>query len=211
MWKALIALAIVGGAVVFLLAGLRTTTDRPRFLRRIGLGLIAVSTFVGAVWIAAETFTDPGGWRGAGLVAMWLVPLVALSAIAWYRVAWATVLLGPLTAVVIALSTWFAIDPEAWRAFENDKGPIRAISTFVLAAPIAVLGLRRPLLAGVLLVVLGALPVAVSALVSAGGFGSLAAVSAPPVLAGILYVIGEAAAGRASTVPGVVPAAAAKR
>jgi hypothetical protein len=209
MWKFLVALAIAG-AVVLVLARLRSTADRARFLRRAGLVLMAMFTVVGAVWIAAEAFADPGGWRAAGLVAMWLVPLVVLLAISWYRVTWATVLLGALTAGVVGLSVWFAVDPEAWRAFESNNGPVRAISSFVLAAPIALLGWRRPLPAGVLLVVLGVVPVALSAAGTFSGLGSLAVVSLPPVLTGILYLLAETVARRVSA-PGVVPTAAARR
>jgi len=209
MWKFLVVLAIVA-AVVLLLAWSRTTVDRAQFLRRAGLVLMAVFTFVGAVWIAGEAFADPGGWRAAGLVAMWLVPLAVLLAISWYRLAWATVLLSALTAGVVSLSIWFAADSEAWRAFGNDNGPLRAIASFVLAAPIALLGWRRPLPAGVLLVVLGGVPVALSAASTLGGLGSLAAVSLPPVLTGILYLLADVIARGASARP-MVPAAGTKR
>jgi hypothetical protein len=103
MWKSLVALVIVA-ALVLLLASSRTTIDRAQLLRRAGLVLMAAFTFVGAVWIAGEAFADPGGWRAAGLVAMWLVPLAVLLAISWYRVAWATVLLSVLTLGVVCLS-----------------------------------------------------------------------------------------------------------
>jgi cytochrome bd-type quinol oxidase subunit 2 len=80
MWKFLVALATVG-AVVLVLARLRSTADRARFLQRAGLVLTAIFTVVGAAWLAAEAFTDPGGWKAAGLVAMWLLPLAVLLAI----------------------------------------------------------------------------------------------------------------------------------
>lgn len=214
MWTFLVAQAIVGAVVivgaVLVLARLGSTADRARFLQRVGLVLMAIFTVVGTAWLAAEAFTDPGGWNAAGLVAMWLVSLVVLLAIAWYRVAWATVLLGVLTAGVVILSVWFAVDPEAWQAFENNNGPVRAISSLVLAAPIALLGWRRPLPAGVLLVVLGVVPVALSAAGTFSGVKSLAAVSLPPVLTGILYLLAETVTRRAS-VPPAVPTAAARR
>jgi len=40
---------------------------------------------------------------------------------------------------VIGVSVWFALDPEAWRSFEDRHGPIRAVLNFVLVAAIAVL------------------------------------------------------------------------
>jgi hypothetical protein len=33
------------------------------------------------------------------------------------------------------MSIWFAVNPQAWRSFEDRHGPIRAVITFVLAAP----------------------------------------------------------------------------
>ena len=209
MWKILAALAIVG-VVALLVAGFRTTADRQRFLQRSGLVLMGVFTFVGGAWAGAEAFADPGGWRAAGLVAIWLVPLAVLLVISWYRVTWATVLLSALTAGVIGVSIWFAADPEAWRVFENNYGTVRAMSSFVLAAPLALLGWRKPLPAGMLLVALGVAPVMLAAAGTFWGLGSLAVVSLPAVLTGILYLLAEAIARRASTRP-AVPTAAAKR
>lgn len=193
MGKLLVVLAIAA-AVVLLLVGLSASADRARLLRRAGLGLTAAFTLVAAVWITAETFTDPGGWQAVGLTTMWLIPLALLLTISWHRVAWATPLLGVLTVIVVGLSAWFAADPDAWRTIENDTGPVRAISTLVLAAPIALLGRSRARPAGVLLVVLGVAPVALSAIGTAGGLGSLVAISIAPTLTGILYLLAEPAA-----------------
>lgn len=209
MWKFLVALAIVA-AVVLVLARLRPPPDRARFLRQAGLLLMAVYTFAGAVWIAGEAFIDPGGWRAVTLVAAWLVPLAVLLTIAWYRVAWASVLLNALTVGVVGVSIWYAVDPEAWQAFENDKGPVRAITSFVLTASIGLFGWRKPLLAGVLLVVLGVVPVALSAAGDFSRLGSLAAASLPPALAGILYLLAETVARRV-TATTAVPTTATKR
>lgn len=209
MWMFLAVLAIAS-AVVALLALLHAKAGRARFLQRAGLLLTGVFTFLGAAWIVGEAFTDPGGWQAVGLVALWLVPLAVLLAISWYRVALATVLLGALTAGMVGVSVWFAADPEAWRAFENNNGPVRAIGSFVLAAPIALLGWRRPLPAGVLLVVLGVVPVALSTVGTFRGIGSLAVVSFPPALTGILYLLAGVIA-RDTCAPPVVPTGVAKR
>jgi hypothetical protein len=92
-----------------------------------------------------------------------------------------------LTAAVIGVSIWFALSPHAWRSFEDRNGPVRAVITFVLAAAITVLGLRRTAAAGILLLAVGVIPVAVSSLGSFAGFASLSVVSAAPVIAGVLY------------------------
>jgi hypothetical protein len=93
---------------------------------------------------------------------------------------------------------WFAVDPAGWRSFEDRHGPVRAIATFVLAAAVAVLGLRRTAAAGWMLLVLGVVPVAVSSLGHHGQV-SLAVMSAP-VLTGALYLWSAAITGRAAPV-----------
>ncbi|HEU4425623.1 MAG TPA: hypothetical protein VFR67_24070 [Pilimelia sp.] len=203
MWKLLVGLAIAV-AVVVVVAWLRTAADRVLFLRRSGLVLMAVWTVVGAAWIVAETFTDPGGWSAAVLIAAWLVPLAALLAVTWYRPDVATVLLGAFTAAAAGVGVWAAVDSEPWRAFENDNGPVRALLTFVLAAPIALLGWTRPRPAGALLVVLGVVPVALAAAGAVSGLGSLIVVSVPPVLTGTLYLLADTLAKRTSATPSAV-------
>jgi hypothetical protein len=154
-----------------------------RFLKWAGFTVMALSTLVAAVFIVGETFTDPGGWKAAGLVASWAVPLAVLAALAWYRPGWAIPVFAVLTAAVIGVSIWLAVSPRG-------KGPTDAILTFALAAAIAVLGLKRTGVAGVLLLIVGIVPFAASTLVSGhSGFGSLAAVSFVPIVAGILYLL----------------------
>jgi hypothetical protein len=202
MWKLWVLLAILGVAAV--LAGrLRPAAARPRFFRQAGLVLAAGLGLIGGGWFGAEVFADPGGWRATGLVAGVLVPVAGLLLVAWYRPAWATVLCSVLTAALVGLSMWFSVDPDGWRAFENDAGPVRAIATLALAAPVALLGWRRPLPAGVLLVVLGVVPVVLSAAGTLRGLGSLTAVSLPLVLIGALFLLAEAVRGRAPANPPV--------
>ena len=94
------------------------------------------------------------------------------------------------------MSIWFAISPEAWRSFEDRHGPIQAVGIFVLVAAIAVLGLKRTSVAGVLLLAVGVIPVAVSSLGSFVGLASLSVVSAAPVIAGVLYLVSARTAER---------------
>ena len=101
-----------------------------------------------------------------------------------------------------------------WRSFENLHGPIRAVITFVLVAPIALLGLKRTAAAGVLLLVVGVVPLAVSSLGSLLGFASLSVVSSAPIITGIFYLVSARIAGwpappaRAGTGPAEQPKAA---
>jgi hypothetical protein len=183
---------------VMLLVRRRDPMQRARILKRAGFGVMAFITAFFGLFVAGETFTDPGGWKGLGLVAAWVVPLAALAAVAWYWPDWAVGLFAVLVAAVIAVGVWFAVNPEGWRAFEDRHGPIRAIISFVLAAVIALLGLKRTAVAGVLLLVLGVVPVVVSSLGGNLGFVSLAVVSSAPVMTGVLYLWSAALANRSA-------------
>lgn len=180
-----------------------------RFLKWAAFTVVALSTLIAVVFIVGETFTDPGGWKAAGLVAAWAVPLAVLAALAWYRPGLAVPVFAVLTAAVIGMSIWFTVSPRG-------KGPTDAILTFALAAAIAVLGLKRTGAAGVLLLTVGIVPFAVSSLVRSHGHGgSLAAVSFAPIVAGILYLLSAsikssrpAPSAHTHTGPGKLPKAA---
>ena len=171
---------------------------RAAALRRAGFGLMAVSAFFFGAFLVGDTFADPGGWKAAGLVAAWAVPLAGLTALSWLRPGWAIYVLAALTAAVIGVSIWFALNPAGWRSLEDRHGPIRAVITFVLVTVIAVLGLKRTAAAGVLLLAAGIIPVAVSSVGSFLGFASLSVVSAAPVIAGVLYLASAHTVGRSA-------------
>ena len=190
--------AIVIGVAIAAVVRQADPLERAILLRWSGFGLMALSTVVFGAFIIGETFADPGGWKAAGLVAGWAVPLAGLAALSWFRPGRAIYVLAVLTAAVIGVSIWFALDPHAWRSFEDRHGPARAVIAFVLAAAITVLGLRRTAAAGILLLAVGVIPVAVSSLGSFVGFGSLSVVSAAPVITGVLYLVAAQLAGRRS-------------
>jgi hypothetical protein len=191
-----LVVALVIGLVIVALVRQSDPARRASVLRRVGFSLMALSTLVVGAFIVGETFTDPGGWEAAGLVAAWAVPLAGLATLSWLRPGWAVGVFTALAAAVIGVSTWFAVDPGAWRAFENQHGPTRAVITFVLVAAIAILGWKRTAAAGILLLAVGIIPVAVSSLGSFRGFGSLSMVSAAPVITGVLYLFSAHLASR---------------
>lgn len=196
----LIQIAAVGGLIFggFYYWARRQPDPAKRavLLLRAGFGLMALSTFFFGAFVIGETFTDPGGWKAAGLVAAWAVPLAGLAALSWMRPDWAVYVLAVLSAAVIGASVWFALSPEAWRSFEDRHGPVRAVLTFALVAAIAMLGLKRTSVAGVMLLAVGVIPVMVSSLGSFLGFASLSVVSVAPVIAGVLYLVSAHMAGR---------------
>ena len=189
----LIELAVVAGVLAgaFYLWARRQPDPGRRAvaLRQTGFWVTAGLAFFFGAMLAGETFTDPGGWAAAGLVAAWAVPLAGLVALSWFRPGWAVWVLAVLSAAVIGASIWLALSPQAWRAFEDRHGPIQAVITFVVVAAIAVLGLKRTLAAGTMMVIVGVIPVAVSSLGGLAGAAPLAVVSTMPVITGILYLV----------------------
>lgn len=187
--------AIAIGSVVFFVRH-REKAERARFLKRAGFTLMALFALLFGLFIAGETFTDPGGWEALGLVASWAIPLAVLGAITWYRPDWAIRLFAILITAVIGTSIWFAVNPEGWRSFEDRNGPIRTIIVFALTATVALLGLKRTAMAGVMLLILGIVPIAVSSLGSNLGFTSLVVATSPAVVTGILYLLSVTMTGR---------------
>ena len=185
----LLAAVLVGA----LLVRGRSAAQRARLLRRTGFGVMAVLAVLVGVFVIGETVDDPGGWSAVGLIAAWLVPLVVLCVLAWRRPEWGGWVLTVLTGAVVVGAAWFAVDPQAARRLEDGVGPVRALAVFVVAAALGVLGLTRTRQAAVLLLVVGLLPVLLSGL-GRGGMSSLAALSLPAVLTGVLYLASALAA-----------------
>lgn len=185
-----VPLLVIGVVASVVLQRRHGRIEAVRLLRVLAMGLaIAFSAFAG-LFIAAETFDDPGGVAAAGLVVAWLLPLAALSVLAWWWPRIAGVVLGVAVVAVVALSAWYSLDVHAWRSFEDAHGPVRAIVVFALALPLSLLSWKRPVLGGGLMVAVSVLPSAL-ALAAAGGGGaggSTVAVTAPVALIGALFL-----------------------
>lgn len=158
-------------------------------LRRAGLVFACLFGALACVFTAGEAMSDPGGLRGLALVASWSIPLAALGAHAWYRPARATTVLAALTVAVVVGSVWLAADPQGGRSFEEGIGPVRAIGLLVLLPPLALLGWRRPGVAGWMLLIAGLAPMILASDGRPAGGGPMTAVAVPVVLDGILYLL----------------------
>jgi len=134
---ALPVLVAVIASVVYLVRN-KDPRKRGRFLRSAGLVLLGLFTLFFALFAIGETFSDPGGWAAAGYIAMWLVPLAAVAALAWFRPGLATVVLAALLIGLLGIQIWAAISPDRWSSYEDSHGPIRTIITFAIAAPLVV-------------------------------------------------------------------------
>jgi hypothetical protein len=191
-----VAIAIAIALLIVAVVRRPDPVRRAVVLRQAGFGLVALPAFFFGAFLLGDAFAEHGGWRAAGLVAAWAVPLAGLAALSWLRPGWAIYVLAVLTAAVTGVSIWFALNPEGWRSFEDRHGPVRAVITFVLVTAIALAGLKRTAAAGVLLLAAGIIPVAVSSLGSFAGLASLSVVSAAPVITGVLYLVSAHLAGR---------------
>jgi hypothetical protein len=197
---AFIIVPIVLAAVVVAVAVAVRRDDggRARLFRQLGLILMTVFAVLAAAFIGGETFDDPGGWPAVGLVAAWALPLAGLALLAWYRPTVGIRVLASLTAVQVVLLAGSLIAADAWRAFEDDVGPVRTLVSFVIAVPLGLLGWHRPVPAGALLVLLGAAPYALAAPTGQWplAFASLSAVSTPSFVVGVLYLLSARFAAR---------------
>lgn len=163
--------------------------NRAQFLKKAGLILMGTFSAFLALFIAGETLTDPRGWEAVGYVATWAVPIAVLAWLAWFRPSMATIVFAVLLAGMFALYVWSAVASDAWESFEDSVGPVRTIVAFAIAAPLALLGWKRPFSAGVMLLLMVKPP---AILIAAGGeaiSATILFVASPSSVAGILYVL----------------------
>jgi hypothetical protein len=158
--------------------------------RVVALVFALVTSTLFGLFVIAETFDDPGGWKAVGLVSLWLVPLAALASIGWYHPHQARLPIALAVALVLSMAMWRAVDLGAWRRFEDRHGPIEAIAAFALGAALAFYAYRRPRLGGALMVLIGAAPPVLSSFGSDGlhSGASIVLLGTPAVVAGILFL-----------------------
>ena len=191
----LLGVLAVLAAVPFLVV--HDPVRRGRVLRRAGFGWMLTVGLFGALFIAGETFSDPGGWPAVGMVLAWLVPLALLCWLAWARPRAAEVVLGVLLILVLGVVAWSVTGWHGYQAFRDDRGPYDAVSVFVLSLALGVLGLRRDKAAGTMLVVAALAPTGLLVLGSTtplrdAATGSLGAASLPALVTGTLYLLAHA-------------------
>ena len=123
-----------------------------KFLRYVAFIAMALVGLLGGMFIAGNTFADPGGWPAAGMTALWAIPMVALSVYALLRPAAA----GPVLAGATGMVAVFTVVDSAFGIVPRDDwGPVAAVVVFALAVALAFLGLHQARLAGMLMILVG--------------------------------------------------------
>ena len=96
-------------------------------MRYVAFTAMALVGLLGGMFIAGNTFADPGGWQAAGVTALWTIPMLALSVYALLRPTTAgSVLAGAtgMVAVFTVVDSAFGVVPR------DDWGPVAAIAVF---------------------------------------------------------------------------------
>ena len=118
-----------------------------------GLILGAVVSGMFVLFIAGEALSDPGGWMGAGIVAAWLVPPLALSVLAVVRPRAAHPLLVIIVWIVVAASVASIFRARMVWEFEDTHGPVNLLVQIAVLIPLVALGRAMPLEAGRLMAI----------------------------------------------------------
>jgi len=157
-----------------------------RVLRVAALAWAILFTVVATLFAGGYALEDPGWPAGYVMVAAWLVPLGALTAVQLLRPALGWRLLWACVGIAVAVALIQLAFPRALTGWEFTNGPVVAIASFVPLVPLALLGRRRPLPAALMIAIIAAGPILVQLREGAMHFGSSTAVSAPMLIAAAL-------------------------
>lgn len=168
-----------------------------RITKFIAFGLMMLFAVVAVPFVIGEIVLDPGGWAAAGLLAAFIVPLLALSAIA---AIWPAVAVRVLE-IVVGLFAVYSISNAFAEFVPRDVGPSVAIAAIAISIPLAVLGLNRPIAAGLMLLATGVVTMAELFITAAthadgggGGIGfalggSSGSAALPALMIGTLFLV----------------------
>lgn len=152
-----------------------------RILKYVAFSLMAAFGLFGTLFVAGYAFEDPGGWSAVLMTAAWVVPMAGLSVFAALRPEPAGRLLVVVTVVLLSLTV---LDALLGTVPRDEWGPVGAVAVLALGVALAFLGLHRPALAGLLMIVLALTYFVVTAVVILlHGTGALPP-GPPPLLTG---------------------------
>jgi hypothetical protein len=169
-------------------------------LRWAAFAVMAAFTGFVALMVVGYTATDVGGWQAVGLIALVGVPVALLCLLAWWRPEVALPVLAVASLAPVAFGVLQLVDYERWSAWEDQHGPVSLVLVVGVGAALAVLGLSRPTEAGLLMVAVVLVPLALE-VVGAGAQWwrplSIGLVLVPVLVSGSLFLLaGREGAGR---------------
>ncbi len=170
------------------------------------VGFSVTLAFLGlaGVMVAGYTLTDPGGWTGLGLTALWVLPAAGLVALSFYRPDTAVPVLAVASLAPLAFGVWTLVDYDGARGGEDQHGPVSLVLVLVVGLALAVEGLARPTPAGVMMLAITVVPWVLSVVGAGSDWGqalSIGLLTVPVVVSGVLYVVAGRAGTRAHTGP----------
>lgn len=169
---------------------------RAHFASTFALWMMVGFALLGGLFTAGYALSDPGGTPGAILVAVWAVPLIVLSILAWlkYKIVKSVLWIFLISAGIVNLIS--VIFEAEYRTFTNDQGPWLAVGSFVFTIVATIYGYHlNARLAGWMNISIALMPFAAAAIkfepAALLSGGSTAAALTPGFTAGILLLISD--------------------
>jgi hypothetical protein len=165
-------------------------THTAKVLRYVAFTLMALFGLFGGLFVAGEAFSDPGGWQAVAMTSAWALPIIVLSVFALRRPAAA----GPVFVGATTLVVLLTLADSAFGIIPRGTGPVGAVVVFAIGVALAFLGLHRPELAGLLMVVAGLAQLAATVIGRASEPGAMfggssGVVVLPILLVGLLFLL----------------------
>ena len=149
------------------------------------------SGFVGLM-LVGYTVTDVGGWQAVGLIVAVGLPVASLCLLAWLRPRVAVPVLALACLAPVAFGVLELLDWQRWSSWEDQHGPVSLVLVLTVGAALAVLGLRRPREAGVMLLAIVLVPLVLEVVGAGSEWGrplSISAVLVPVLASGVLFLL----------------------
>lgn len=188
-------------AVVALIHGIyyaikRDVSKLGHFARKFARWMMLVVGVLYGLFIAGETFAEPGGSNAALLTAAWVVPLIVITLLAWRMPKVAQPILYVYFVLAIVANVISFVFPDNYREFFNTQGPWLGIGGFVFTIAATVWGYHNnKIVAGVMNIVLALLPMLgvlqMAEPAALLGAGSSAALMTPGFIAGVLLILSD--------------------
>ncbi len=167
---------------------------RAQFAKSFALWMMVGFGLLGGLFTAGYALADPGGSTGSLLIALWAVPLIVLSVMAWLKskfvkpVLWVLLIAAGITNLV---SLFFS---DEYREFIDQRGPWLAVGSFAFTIVATVFGYHLDArLGGLMNIAIALMPIAMSILAFDFKYvisvSSTAAALTPGFTAGILLLI----------------------